>query len=30
VRFALQNYFADRKLGEFKFRMGDLDPPVRN
>ncbi|MBI5429366.1 MAG: NUDIX hydrolase [Nitrosomonadales bacterium] len=24
VRFTLQHYFADRKLGEFRFRTGDL------
>jgi ADP-ribose pyrophosphatase YjhB (NUDIX family) len=29
VRYALENFFADRKRGEYKFRMGDLEPPVR-
>lgn len=28
VRFALQNYFADRKTGAFKFRMADLERPA--
>jgi ADP-ribose pyrophosphatase YjhB (NUDIX family) len=27
VRFTLQHYFADRKTGDFRFRMGDLLPP---
>ena len=27
VRFTLQHYFADRKSGDFRFRMGDLLPP---
>jgi ADP-ribose pyrophosphatase YjhB (NUDIX family) len=29
VRFTLQHYFADRKTGDFRFRMGDLLPPVK-
>ena len=29
VRCSLQHYFADRKSGEFRFRIGDLLPPVR-
>jgi ADP-ribose pyrophosphatase YjhB (NUDIX family) len=28
VRFTLQDYFADRKTGDFKFRIGNLAPPV--
>jgi len=28
VRFTLQNYFADRKAGNFQFRLGDLPPPA--
>jgi ADP-ribose pyrophosphatase YjhB (NUDIX family) len=29
VKFTLQHYFADRKRGQFDFRMADLEPPVR-
>jgi ADP-ribose pyrophosphatase YjhB (NUDIX family) len=29
VRFTLQHYFADRKTGTFRFRIGDLLPPVK-
>lgn len=29
VRFTLQHYFADRKAGSFRFRIGDLLPPVK-
>lgn len=29
VRNTLQNYFNDRKLGEYHFRIADLDPPAR-
>ena len=29
VRFTLQHYFADRKTGEFRFRIGDLQAPER-
>lgn len=29
VKFTLQHYFADRKRGQFDFRMTDLEPPVR-
>jgi ADP-ribose pyrophosphatase YjhB (NUDIX family) len=29
VRYALENYFADRKRGEFKLHSGDLEPPIR-
>jgi ADP-ribose pyrophosphatase YjhB (NUDIX family) len=29
VRLTLQHYFADRKAGAFRFRMGDLLPPDR-
>ena len=28
VRFTLQHYFADRKIGNFQFRIGDLEPAV--
>jgi ADP-ribose pyrophosphatase YjhB (NUDIX family) len=28
VRFTLQHYFADRKAGNFQFRIGDPEPPV--
>jgi len=27
VRYALENYFADRRAGEFRFHMGNLEPP---
>ncbi|MDH4234760.1 MAG: NUDIX hydrolase [Gallionella sp.] len=27
VYFTLQHYFADRKAGAFRFRIGDLPPP---
>ena len=27
VRFTLQHYFADRKSGDFRFRIGDLAAP---
>ncbi len=30
VKYALENYFADRKRGEFKLHCGDLEPPVRS
>lgn len=30
VKYALKNYFADRQAGEFKFRMGDLEPSKHN
>lgn len=29
VRLTLQHYFADRKTGNFQFRIGNLEPPVR-
>lgn len=29
VHFTLQHYFADRKTGSFRFRIGDLQPSVR-
>lgn len=29
VRLTLQHYFADRKAGNFQFRIGNLEPPVR-
>ena len=29
VRFTLQHYFADRKTGNFQFRIGNLEPPMR-
>ena len=29
VRFTLQYYFADRKSGDFRFRIGDLHAPER-
>ena len=29
VRFTLQHYFADRKAGDFRFRIGDLAAPER-
>ena len=29
VRFTLQHYFADRKAGDFQFRIGDLQLQVR-
>lgn len=29
VRNTLQHYFADRKTGDFRFHIGDLQPPVR-
>ena len=29
VRFTLQHFFADRKNGDFQFRIGDLRPPER-
>jgi ADP-ribose pyrophosphatase YjhB (NUDIX family) len=29
VRFTLQHYFADRKAGNFQFRIGDLAAPSR-
>jgi ADP-ribose pyrophosphatase YjhB (NUDIX family) len=28
VKYALENYFADRKRGEFKLHSGDLAPPA--
>jgi len=27
VRFTLEHYFADRKAGNFQFRISNLDPP---
>lgn len=27
VKYALQNYFSDRRRGQFEFRMSDLEPP---
>jgi ADP-ribose pyrophosphatase YjhB (NUDIX family) len=30
VRFTLQHYFADRKTGDFRFRIGDLAAPERS
>ena len=29
VHFTLQHYFADRKTGDFRFRIGDLSAPER-
>ena len=29
VRYTLQHYFDDRKIGAFHFHIGDLQPPVR-
>lgn len=29
IRYTLENYFADRKRGEFTFRNTDLTPPAR-
>jgi ADP-ribose pyrophosphatase YjhB (NUDIX family) len=29
VYFTLQHFFADRKTGTFRFRMGDLLPPLK-
>lgn len=29
VRFTLQQYFADRPSGNFKFHIGNLEPPAR-
>jgi ADP-ribose pyrophosphatase YjhB (NUDIX family) len=29
VRYTLQHFFADRKTGSFRFRIGDLLPPVK-
>lgn len=29
IRYTLENYFADRKLGKFTFRNSDLEPPAR-
>ena len=29
VRFTLQQFFADRKTGEFRFHIGNLLPPER-
>ena len=29
VRFTLQHYFADRKTGDFRFRISDLPAPER-
>ena len=29
VRFTLQDYFSDRKTGQFQFRITDLDPPPK-
>jgi ADP-ribose pyrophosphatase YjhB (NUDIX family) len=29
VRLTLQQYFADRKTGDFQFRIGTLEPPAR-
>jgi ADP-ribose pyrophosphatase YjhB (NUDIX family) len=29
VRFTLQDYFADRKAGHFRFRIGNLEPPAK-
>lgn len=30
VHFTLQQYFADRKAGSFRFHIGDLQQPVRS
>jgi len=30
VSLTLQDYFADRKAGGYKFHIGDLSPPTRN
>lgn len=29
VRYTLQNFFADRKAGCYRFRNGNLEPPAR-
>ena len=29
VHYTLQNYFADRKTGNFRFRIGTLQPPAQ-
>ena len=30
VSLTLQDYYADRKAGGYKFHLGDLTPPLRN
>ena len=29
IRYTLEHYFSDRKLGEFTFRSADLERPIR-